>query len=478
MKHNRRSFLGRAAAAAAAAGLPLWSRRAAAAAGVLTPEQFGARGDGVTNDTDAFARLAEQVVRQGGGAIALNKTTYLVGRQVQGTVARTGYAFEPDKILDLVGLTRPLVIRGNGARLKCAPGLRYGTFDPATGAKTRHPMPYIKLGELATPYRFMIRIERCSGPVEITDIELDGNVGALAIGGQYGDTGWQIPSTGLGLINNSGTEKVARVYSHHHAQDGILIDGVDRSRGSAAASLIEAVRCEYNGRQGCSLVGGRGYAFRNCRFNHTGRSAVRSAPGAGVDIEAEAGKKVRELAFSNCEFSNNIGQGMVADTGDSEGASFAGCTFIGTSNWSAWPRKPRFRFSRCTFVGPLVHAFGDPDPERAGQFHDCTFRDDPALSPTGAVYGGTNRDRPIADLPSNRNVLFNRCKFLLTHEAVLPWSTNVIYSNCILSQKAPAMSFPRGTFIGRNILTGRANLSGSTFRGELIANGRPIPRTP
>jgi hypothetical protein len=172
-----------------------------------------------------------------------------------------------------------------------------------------------------------------------------------------------------------------------------------------------------------------------------------------------------------------MGVGMVADTGDSEGASFTGCTFIGTTNWSAWPNKPRFRFSRCTFVGAIVHAFGDPQPERAAQFHDCTFRDDPALSPTGRVYGGTNRDRPIADLPSNPNVLFNRCKFLLTHDAVLPWSTRVIYADCIFTQKPERWSFPRGIFVGRNTIRGKANLSGSTVRGELIHNGRVIPRT-
>jgi hypothetical protein len=474
---DRRSFLGSAAAASVGAGLPFWSGCAAAAAGAVTPEQFGARGDGVTNDTDAFARLADHVVRQGGGEIVLRKTTYVVGRQLRGLGGRSGYAFEPARILDLVGLSRPLVIRGNGARLRCAAGLRYGTFSPATGARTRHAMPNFRPGELASPYRFMIRVEGCSGPVEIADLELDGNLGALSIGGQYGDTGWQIGATGLALINNSGAEKVVRVRSHHHAQDGLLIDGVDRSRGSAAASLIEQVRCEHNGRQGCSLVGGRGYAFRDCKFNHTGKAGLASAPGAGVDIEAEAGKKVRDLSFTGCEFSNNHGCGLVADNGDSQSARFSGCTFIGTTNWAAWPKMPRFRFDGCTFVGPIVHPFGDPDPQRATQFHDCTFRDDPALSPTRQVYGGANESRPIADLPSNRNVLFNRCKFLLTHQAVLPWSVDVIYSDCVLSQKAPATSYPRGLFIGRNVLNGRSDLYGSRVRGELVVNGRRVAPT-
>lgn len=448
---------------------------ARAATRVFTPEQFGAKGDGVTNDTDAFARMATAVSARGGGAIALRKVTYIVGRQISGQAERTGYAFEPAPILEFVGLFGALIIRGKGAKLKAADGLKYGTFDAATGRRTTNQMPYLRHGELATPYRAMILVKNCAGPIEISDLELDGNVRDLQIGGQYGDTGWQIPAIGIFLQENSGSERISRVYSHHHAQDGIQIDGLDRARGSLSSHL-ENVRCEYNGRQGVSLVGGRRYFFSNCKFNHTGKANVASAPGAGVDIEAEAGKKIRDVSFFGCEFANNLGAGLVADSGDSEGASFAACTFIGTTNWSAWPNKPRFRFSDCTFVGALVHAFGDKNAERATQFRRCTFRDDPALSPTRVVYGGENPDRPIADLPGNENVLFRQCRFLLTHNSVLPWSVNVTYSDCILSQRASRESYPRGTYVGRNSITGRSNLYSSNILGELTYNGVLVRR--
>lgn len=467
MKVNRRHFLSAATLAGAGAAAPGW-----AAAGPLTPEQFGAKGDGVTNDSAAFADLATAIAIRGGGEIVLRKATYIVGRQLRALRAGAVYAFDPMKILEFVGLRGGLKIRGNGATLRCAPGLRFGTFNPRTGAKTSNPMPYLGPGELATPYRWMIRIEDCAGAVEITDLELDGNIGKTLIGGQYGDTGWQIPAVGLFLKNNRGAEKIARVYSHHHGQDGIQIDGLDADRGSAAASLIEDVRCEYNGRQGVSLVGGRGYSFARCKFNHTGRAAVFSNPGAGVDIEAEADKKIRAISFQACEFSDNHGPAMVADSGDSEGISFSRCNFVGATNWAAWPNKPRMRFADCTFVGPIVRAWGDKDPARATQFHNCTFRDDPALSPSGKVYGGENPDRPIGDLPDNKNVLFNRCKFLLTHQAALPWSVNVIYVDCVMSQKSRKDSFPRGTFLGRNTISGPAVLADSVNRGTISINGR------
>jgi hypothetical protein len=467
---NRRTLLSSAAALSLAG-----PRAFAQTERTFTPEAFGAVGDGITNDTDAFAAMASAVRAAGGGTVVLRRGTYIVGRQLQGRAARTGYTFDPAPIMDFVGLQGRLIIQGNRARLKAAPGLRYGTFTDS-GRATRNAMPYLRPGELATPYRFMIRVEDCAGPVQISDIELDGGLAGLAIGGQYGDTGWQINATGLALINNRGAERIIRVVSHHHAQDGILIDGLDRDRAAGAASLLQDVRCEGNGRQGVSLVGGRGYTFERCQFTRTGKAGLASAPGAGVDVEAEQDKRIRNIAFRSCTFADNYGPGLVADSGDSERLSFSDCTFIGTTNWAAWPNKPISRFSRCSFVGPIVHALGDPNPERAVQFIDCTFRDDPALSPTGVVYGGENTDRPIGDLPGNRNVLFRNCRFLLTHRAVLPWSVDVIYQDCVLSQRATTASYPRGTYVGRNVISGRVTIAGSLILGELIINGRTIPR--
>jgi len=331
-------------------------------------------------------------------------------------------------------------------------------------------MPYLGSGEVAGPYRAMIRVEGCSGSVEIRDLELDGGVQHLRIGGKYGDNGWQLPGTGIWLINNKGSERLVRIHTHHHALDGIIIDGLGTR---AAVSTLQWVRSEYNGRQGCSIVGGRGYVFRDCSFNHTGRSAVASAPGAGVDIEAEVDKGIRDLEFVNCTFANNTGAGVIADAGDSEAATFSNCRFIGTTSWAAWPNRPRFHFGGCMFVGAIVHAYGDKDAARACRFQDCSFRDDPALSPTGFVYGGDMASRAIANLPDNLNVLFDHCGFRLTHRSVLPWTTNlVIFKDCTMSQRAAAKSYPRGTFIGHNSISGNVDLYGARVHGQLVVNGR------
>jgi hypothetical protein len=470
MTHDRRSFLAAGAAGLAGAmlGLP---RRAAAAEMVFTPEMFGAKGDGVTNDSVAMAKLAAAVNLNRGGTVEFSRKTYIVGAQRPRPFGTEHFSFEPEPLLEFNRCKRPLVVRGNGARLRCASGLRFGIFDAATGRAVNHPMPYTGPG-VASPYGYMIKADSCTGPVEISDIELDGNLPGLQIGGPYGDTGWQIAAIGLALLNNRGPETVRAVHSHHHAQDGFYIDGLDAADAPVQPRKVLNLRSEYNGRQACSIVGGRGYAFEHCTFARTGRSAIVSKPGAGVDIEAEGGKRIRDLSFSDCNFTDNAGPGMVADSGDTEKVSFTRCSFVGTSEWSAWPSKPYFTFRTCTFVGAVARAFGDPAPLRATRFTDCVFNDDPALAPRGQVYGGANGDRPLLDLGDAKNIYFGRCTFLARHSGVLPWSTGAIYENCRMEQVKKTHGFPRGVYRGRNTITGLVDLYGARNEGEVVMNGK------
>src|SRR6185503_13828871 len=190
MKLGRRQFIGISAALVLSPSPTRAQKRVTNSEqnGVITPERFGAKGDGVTNDTAAFAEMTDFVNRRGGGVIALRRTTYIVGMQDRDP------PFAQASIMDFNGCRKGLTILGNGAILRCAPGLRYGTFDPVSGQPTNHPQPYYVQDELAYPYYAMIIIENCAGAVEVCDLELDGNLPKLIIGGPYGDTGWQIPA--------------------------------------------------------------------------------------------------------------------------------------------------------------------------------------------------------------------------------------------------------------------------------------------
>jgi hypothetical protein len=256
----------------------------------------------------------------------------------------------------------------------------------------------------------------------------------------------------------------------------MMIDGDDNpALATRVRRRIDNLRSEYNGRQGCSIVGGRGYRFARCKFNHTGKAVLYSAPGAGLDIEAEGAKRNVDLEFTDCEFSNNSGCAMVADSGDSEGALFTRCKFLGTTSWSAWPRKPLFRFQDCTFLGSVVNCFGDQDPRRAAQFVNCTFTDDPRLSPTGEVYLGGRKNYAIVDLSNSKNVRFSRCSFRCVKDGLLPWSWFAIYSDCKMEQKSEERAYPKGKYFGVNSMVGHVDLYGTIVVGSLTLNGKALP---
>ncbi|MBA3896355.1 MAG: right-handed parallel beta-helix repeat-containing protein [Sphingomonadaceae bacterium] len=468
---SRRAFL---AATAATSGLFLFKPLCARPA--FTPEAFGAKGDGITNDSAAFDALARAVNAARGGTIVLRDRTYLVGAQRMGRSRR--FSFDATPLLELRDCNQSVLIEGNGARLRAPSGLRYGVFDRG-GSALFKSMPNVDGRDIATPYHAMIQIERC-GEVVIRNIELDGNIAGMVIGGQYGDTGWQIPMIGLLLRDNFGSESITGVNSHHHGQDGVMIDGlVNKLIGAPIQRRIVELRCAHNGRQGLSIIGGEGYIFENCSFTSTGRTAISSAPGAGVDIEAEGGKTISAIHFLGCTFADNAGCGMVADSGPSSDARFIRCTFVGTTSWSAWPSKPGYRFAGCTFVGPLVHAFGSANPADATEFSDCLFTDNPSSSPYGRVFAEPREGLPIVDLGGakggGQNVRFIRCRFELVGSARLPWTLASTYTDCTMRQRSPKLSYPRGTFAGTTHITGLVDLYGSTIKGRVIINKKTLP---
>jgi hypothetical protein len=413
--------------------------------------------------------MSAHVNAAGGGTIVLRPVTYIVGAQ-RPSAGGKDRSFAGSDIIHLTQCSGPVSIQGNGARLRSAPGLRYGRFDPHSGNALADPEK-LDLTNEAVPYKAMVHIENCSGSVSVSNLELDGNLQSLRIGGRSAKAGWQAGGTGLLLARNSGPERVSGVRSHHHPQDGLLVyPTLDRS----GATIVSDTLCEYNGRQGCSISGGRNIQFERCAFRHTGSQLLRgNKPGDGVDIEAEM-SAIRNLAFSDCEFSDNAGVG-VGSLGDVADVRFSGCRMIGTTSWAAWPASPGMRFDNCTFVGSVIHAHGDADPARAAQFYGCTFTDDPSLSPTGQVFLAKNGQWIVGLMDPNPNVLFSHCHFRLVGDGVLPFSSKqVIYSDCDMSQRSPQPSSPRGTYLGTNTIRGNARLEGSLIRGSVSLNGRPV----
>lgn len=438
----------------------------------FTPEDFGALGDGSTNDTAAMAALAAAVNTAGGGVVEFRRgATYRVGHQ---TLVNNGsWMFAPDPCLEFSNLSKGLVIRGNGAKLKLADSLKFGTFN-ASGTATSHPQPYFDFSERSAPLSAgIITVQTCSGPVQIENLELDGNVSSLNIGGPHGDTGWQLPGDGLFFEDCTGGLDVRNVKAHHFPRDGVLIhDAITEATSKAACTFVD-VQCLNNCRQGMSFVGGRGYTFTSCKFNETGRGTpFSSAPSAGVNLEVETGP-IRDLEFINCEISDNVGAGFLA-VADVRFVRCDNCRFIGTTNWALYGfPKPQCSVNGGAVIGSFVNAAVASIPTDAAQFHDVYITDDVNWSPTGGVYLASGW---IPDFGgASTNILFNRCRWKLVGAGRGPYTADAIYRDCDITTgpSATGPAFALGRWEGKNTFNGAPvdAYNFGTIVGELSYNG-------
>jgi hypothetical protein len=372
-------------------------------------KSFGAKGDGRTDDHAAFERAALFFNQRGGkGKLVLSKGTYIVGKQTYTRGESGRHAFEGSDVLHLEGVN-DLVIEGTtGAKIKYRDGLRFGAFHPKTGKPYEHGNNYFVQGDYAAVIGHCIFLDKAKG-VTIKNLELDGNNGKVILGGVYGDVGRQLPHYGL-FIQNSKSVIVEGVRAHHFALDGICVS----NKPSATEDDIKLLNSafEYNSRQGLSWIGGNDLKVKGCKFNHTGQAGFSSSPGAGVDIEAEVGP-IRNGKFEDCEFVNNKGCALVADSGDSGFCSFKECAFWGVENWSIWVTKPAFTFDDCKIYGSAVHGFNASTEREATTFIDCHFEDKP--------YKGKE---PFGNFLVESNgisrMTFNSCTFV-AHKKKLIW---------------------------------------------------------
>lgn len=106
-------------------------------------KDFGAKGDGRTNDHEAFRRAARFInARKGNVRLLIPAGTYIVGKVLDKPMhLRNNFWYDenfdvPDSIdlFRLKNCTNVSIIGSNGARLKVQDRVKFGSFDPNTGA--------------------------------------------------------------------------------------------------------------------------------------------------------------------------------------------------------------------------------------------------------------------------------------------------------------------------------------------------------
>lgn len=458
---------------------------------------FGAVGGGLQSSAPAnmaaFHAAALAVQNAGGGTIVIPPGTYYVGAQsVLAGVFGLGYSYQQVQVCEIDNCTRPVVIRSMGAVIKTIDGLHFGSFNPTTGAVYNPAMPFVNFdyrADIGTMFLF----RNCACVVFDGALELDGNIANQVIGGLWGDTGRQVAHTGcyfdkckmLGLRN---------VHAHHFGLDGVILSQSDLTPVVAATIrdvddrpvYMENVRSLYNGRQGLSMVGALGFLAVSCDFSHTMQNGVvSSAPGAGVDIEAETFN--RRGRFLRCRFQDNGGPGVIADSGDSEDFEFEHCLITGEHTWALWPAKPRFRFTQCTINGPIVNCYAASELD-ATRFTRCRFVHDITRTVGAAIYAQPS------DLSGATFVVFDQCVWTLGSMAppiCAAGAGGTRWNNSYISTSCAADFFLKGRFTGYNevvytgaghwddggpgqsVVYGWVNVNGTL--GALAKFSRPLP---
>ena len=234
--------------------------------------EFGARGDGATDDYPAWLGLVAAVNAAGGGTVVIPPGSYHFARHITSTNGVRPVAFAG---------CRDLHIRGYGARLDLK-----GDFQ-----RTRRG------GGAALSPLFFTECTRFS----VAGLEVDGNVDRATR-----ESGTTEPFA-YGLVTVSCSDYELRdLHLHHHQTDGLYLGHSMGSRGDRGASVTRVV-CEYNARNGLSVSGLQGARFTGCAFLHSAKAAGRyggHAPGYGVNIEPET-LEARDIEFVDCRFAGN-----------------------------------------------------------------------------------------------------------------------------------------------------------------------------
>ncbi len=389
---------------------------------------FGAVGDGKTNDQAAFQKAADFFNQRaktpagtGPAVLAIPKGVYLVGRQ-------NPLGGDGIDVLRLTGC-RNLTIQGTdsvGTEIRFASGLYYGAFDPAARRPYEAPTAFFVDRKYAAIVGTCIVLQGCEN-VAVTGLAINGNVGRAVVGGHWGDTGIQLSYDGI-FVGDSRRITLRGLALHHFGRDGIqVLNHLAKSLDDAQADniLLENLTCTYNGRQGLSVTGVSGLRAVNCSFSHTGRvvvpslgKALFSNPGAGVDLEPENGF-VKNVRFDNCRLVDNAGQALVSDRpgGDhpemTKNIVIANCLLWGTTNWSAWVTQPDFLFTNCRIYGAFVHGCRAANKHEATRFVGCTFEDRPYRGQP--AYGNFT----LHSDGTARYMSFTDCRFVGTHNYLL-----------------------------------------------------------
>lgn len=242
---------------------------------VFCVTDFGAVGDGITDDTESIQAAVDAAAAAGGGIVQVPAGTFMVN-------ARTGYTDPNQNIYH----------DGGGVRMRSNVHLQ---LDPAAVIKA-FPSP-------VSVYK-VIQFRLCQNA-------------SIRGGAIHGERNEHVGTTGEHghAISIIGADRVSveRTTLTQAWGDGLHIAYVSADSGSGMPDrpstdiTVRDVLAEHNRRQGMSIICVDGMIVENSTFRFTGGTR----PAAGIDVEPNSGHPgVQNLAIRNVRSYENDGSGL------------------------------------------------------------------------------------------------------------------------------------------------------------------------
>ncbi|MCP9750492.1 right-handed parallel beta-helix repeat-containing protein [Ferruginibacter sp. HRS2-29] len=355
---------------------------------------FGAVGDGVTDDHAAFAAAAAYINLMGGNVeLLIPSGTYIVGNQNYTRTAAGLYT--ADDVLSLNGCVNVKItgvpkVGNKYPVIMMKPGLKFGTFDTSTLAPPANLNDYNPFGTscvynptLASAYAYNIArigtffsFTNCNG-ITVDKIKIDGNINNLQLGGNYGCGSRPIELAAFGIfIDDSKNVTVKNTVITDVGLDGICIKNMSTTLKTKNIN-ISSVDILTSGRNGISWIGGDSVMIRGTHSKYNGTGLVKTLPGAGFDLEPDFGTYPTNTNgnFINCSFEDNYANAVVTASTSSYNMVFDSCTMVGSQYYSLWWESNKTLFKNCKFFGEANCRGGSTSAADRVKFLNCTFTD-------------------------------------------------------------------------------------------------------
>lgn len=262
----------------------------------VSVEDFGAVGDGTTDNYVALKAAADYITSVGGGTLYFPPGNYYIDQYV--TVSNS--VVDPMQFTNCDGLA----LLGYGAKITTK-----GNYN-RDAVTTRSLSVFV--------------LTNCKN-VTIEGFEIDGQLNLTTTSAVYAEP----VSYGVYLLSCINVT-LKNLDIHHVMTDGVYMrdDGIQTNPRVACKYITGTnVSSTYCGRQGMSIVQARWVTFTDSNFSYTFRdSTIGFSPSAGVDIEPNRSTATTspdqmdvdtgQCTFIGCLFQENAGSQFVAFSGD------------------------------------------------------------------------------------------------------------------------------------------------------------------